>query len=316
MILASIIITSVTVLVMAEEFNQLPKYLQNFSSMLVHNRNSRNILICGIIIIMSTSISLSLLAFTNKTNVPNKVNNESDVQSQGKDLDTYDIRTSFLKSNRPIIISNLNIYENGLQPNNYEPENNDNEGNGLAENRIKQEIILNLFLTANIHHNITLNGIQMNDMLIKNCEMNCDEQRIKDIIRKYIEMIKITNNSTSEIDLEEKLTYNTTDYNELNCSSNTDECMEHKIEKRSVLPEANVIRRYVRDTSENTNDESCRHPDYIVFMWVLCLIALATALKLYYLIKTVLAVAMVLLFSMLILTTDVFDEEIEMINNK
>lgn len=45
----------------------------------------------------------------------------------------------------------------------------------------------------------------------------------------------------------------------------------------------------------------CSHPEYIVFTWVLCLVALATALKLYYLIKTALAIIMVSIYTLLIL---------------
>jgi adenylate cyclase 8 len=45
----------------------------------------------------------------------------------------------------------------------------------------------------------------------------------------------------------------------------------------------------------------CIHPEYIAFSWVLCLIALATALKLYYLVKMQLAIGLVTVFCFLIL---------------
>lgn len=291
MILASVIISVVTILVMAEEFNQLPKSLQNFSSMLVHNRNIRNLFICGVIIIMSTSISLSLLEL-NEFELP-----------ENNATKSYDIKTSYLKSNQPIIISNLNIYENGF-PSYYEPKY-DNQNNSIDRN--KQEIILNLFLTATIHHNITLNGIQIDDMLAKNCETDCDEQRIKDIVRTYIDTIKMTNNSINEVEDSEKLSNSSTN-NEFNSSVKPDDYKEHKIEKRSVLPKNSNNESNI-NTKNTIQDEDCRHPEYVVFMWVLCLIALATALKLYYLIKTVLAVAMVVVFSILILNTNVFNKE-------
>ena len=53
----------------------------------------------------------------------------------------------------------------------------------------------------------------------------------------------------------------------------------------------------------------CIQPKYIVFTWVLCLIALATALKLYYLVKTILATILSALFCILILVfyPDVFN---------
>lgn len=46
--------------------------------------------------------------------------------------------------------------------------------------------------------------------------------------------------------------------------------------------------------------EPCSHPEYLVFTWVLCLIALATGLKLYYLVKTFMATIMVCCYSILI----------------
>ena len=53
----------------------------------------------------------------------------------------------------------------------------------------------------------------------------------------------------------------------------------------------------------------CNQPEYIVFSWVLCLIALATALKLYYLVKTFMAMGLVATFCVFILVVfpDVFD---------
>ncbi|GAB0094916.1 Adenylate cyclase [Sergentomyia squamirostris] len=60
--------------------------------------------------------------------------------------------------------------------------------------------------------------------------------------------------------------------------------------------------------SDEIIDDPCAHPEYIVFTWVLCLIALATALKLYYLVKTLMAIGMVTCYAILILVvfSDVF----------
>lgn len=54
------------------------------------------------------------------------------------------------------------------------------------------------------------------------------------------------------------------------------------------------------DQNLNEDTSSCSHPEYIVFTWVLCLIALATGLKLYYLVKTFMASLMVCCYSILI----------------
>lgn len=62
------------------------------------------------------------------------------------------------------------------------------------------------------------------------------------------------------------------------------------------------------ETSADDNfiTESCSHPEYVVFTWVLCLIALATGLKLYYLVKTFMATFMVCCYAILI--TIVFND--------
>lgn len=56
-------------------------------------------------------------------------------------------------------------------------------------------------------------------------------------------------------------------------------------------------------------NDTCFHPEYMIFTWILCLIALATGLKLYYLVKTFMATIMVCCYAVLILFVfpDVFD---------
>lgn len=79
--------------------------------------------------------------------------------------------------------------------------------------------------------------------------------------------------------------------------------------KQSVLTE-DV--HYKGDNYNSTNDTAdvsqesaystdCLHPEYLVYTWVLSLIALATTLKLYFLIKTLLAVTMVAIYTLFIL---------------
>jgi len=62
------------------------------------------------------------------------------------------------------------------------------------------------------------------------------------------------------------------------------------------------------DIDHSDADEMCLHPEYLVYTWVLSLIALASTLKLYFLVKTMLAVIMVMLYAscILIFYSDVF----------
>nr|CAD7196395.1 unnamed protein product [Timema douglasi] len=72
--------------------------------------------------------------------------------------------------------------------------------------------------------------------------------------------------------------------------------------RRSADDEANqTLLVGERAVTPSNHHEMCTHPEYIVFTWVLCLVALATCLKLYYLVKTALAAAMVTTVSMLII---------------
>ncbi|XP_017048724.1 adenylyl cyclase 78C [Drosophila ficusphila] len=48
-------------------------------------------------------------------------------------------------------------------------------------------------------------------------------------------------------------------------------------------------------------ESDCAHPEYLVFTWVLCLVSLATALKLYYLVKAIMALGMVGFYTTLIM---------------
>ncbi|EDV96903.1 GH16533, partial [Drosophila grimshawi] len=63
-----------------------------------------------------------------------------------------------------------------------------------------------------------------------------------------------------------------------------------------------ALTRNDRSTYVISIDDSsgCVHREYIVFTWVLCLVSLATALKLYYLIKATMAVGMVAFYTTLI----------------
>lgn len=75
-------------------------------------------------------------------------------------------------------------------------------------------------------------------------------------------------------------------------------------ESRRLVP---LALRTLDDDFEKT---VCIRPEYMVFTWILCLIALASALKLYYLVKTALAAAIVLVYAVLILIVckDMFTE--------
>lgn len=152
----------------------------------------------------------------------------------------------------------------------------------ITKSLSSNEFVLNLSLTAKVNHSIRLNINSDNN----NCSDQCSDSSV---INSINEKLSKLNQSLTRI--ENKL-------------SNSDRF------KRSIINETNLNNL---DSSDNmhsntrtlfqyySENEVCPHPEYIVFTWVLCLIALATALKLYYLIKLFLAVVMVGVYTFLIL---------------
>lgn len=247
---------------MAEEFEQLPGALKKVSSTLVHNRRSRNAFICGIILVMAVASTVGLIS---PDAYPSSDGNSSE-------------RFMHLKTNETYFNPGRSFKDQG--------------GNSDNATVHKQEIVLNLVVTATVHHNITFN-----DKSDLNNDNHCNEtclKHVRDVFR-----FKDVNNTDIIIESSDNKT-NQTDF-ETNINKNI---YIHSLSKRSIIGAYENTSRIVAFDSElSNNNESftCSYPEYVAFCWVLCLIALATALKLYYLIKTFLAVLMVASYTFLIL---------------
>lgn len=63
------------------------------------------------------------------------------------------------------------------------------------------------------------------------------------------------------------------------------------------MPDEHLQPRRTKRRVDESSGGDCVHPEYLVFTWVLCLIALATTLKLYFLVKTFLASIMVAVYT-------------------
>jgi hypothetical protein len=76
-----------------------------------------------------------------------------------------------------------------------------------------------------------------------------------------------------------------------------------KDKKVDIVTTMTEVKALSEDDSSSDASETTKCPalEYIVYTWVLCLVALATALKLYYLVKTTLATVMVTVFTTLFL---------------
>lgn len=227
----TVLLTLTSVLVMAEEFQQLPEGLQRISTMLVDNRSGRTALICGVIILMAFASSLSLILNTDSTST----------SANGSTLISPVIASIALRS------SNRNLAE------------------GKTTKRMADEdVVLNMSLTATVYHNSSGDS----DFVEYNCTADCIRRVVGAIGMESLMEGSSRNRTRVERSLEDLL---------------------------RVDSNASAI-----GVMTSTYDD-CPHPEYIVFTWVLCMIALATALKLYYLIKLFLAVVMVAVYTVLIL---------------
>lgn len=287
MVVVTIVLTIAMLLVMAEEFHQFPQQLQKISSTLAHNRNTRTAFICILIIVMSLSSSVSLLKNYPQNNVEEQSTNSS-----------YSSSRVYSQTNPTLL----------LQRDSFEvPE--------IEVKNMEQELTVNLTLSAKLNTGITLKNI--------NCTGDC----FKGFISKLNKLFNDTNigsgsTSTDSILLGRRKKRSTADTyidqiksilskkypvpdspKMAQCSSLVLDYTDQP-KKRSV----SMDNFYLRDNSDQADnstvsicDTYCKHPEYIVFTWVLCMIALATALKLYYLVKLLLTLVMVAIYTILIL---------------
>lgn len=156
----------------------------------------------------------------------------------------------------------------------------------------EKEIKLNVILSTTIHHNITINS-------------PLDEETIADASSLMAENLKNATKTNEWISRSVMDALNLTQ-TKANVLNNTMESQKH-FKLRSVpkneamIAGENYTGFFMDPTLRNeyyTTD--CAHPEYIVFTWILCLVSLATALKLYYLVKVIMAICMVAFYTTLI----------------
>ncbi|KAL3280965.1 hypothetical protein HHI36_004190 [Cryptolaemus montrouzieri] len=254
----TLILTGTFIIVMAEEFEQLPKYLRLISKTLVHNRMCRTAFICGVIVLMAISSSVTLIKGRSCTTANKSLEKDSMLQYS-------------LRSNMPQMLKSK-----------------------------PQEIIFNL--TLNLNNNITINyGNQ-----IQNCTENCatnitenidmtdliaDAQNLTILHNKSAEIL---NEIKSKLDLIQRKHTNENEVQEKVSGLNKSRTRRKRnVKKYDSILEKTVSLYSICDTLDSM--------EYVVYTWVLCLISLAAALKLYYLVKLFLALVMVCVYSTLIL---------------
>ncbi|XP_057332622.1 adenylyl cyclase 78C isoform X1 [Microplitis mediator] len=234
-----------SILVMAEEFKNLPDVLQNASSTLTHNKLHRTIFIC---------ILISLMAFTSIIGVLGCP------------------ATNFYPS-EPLPVMDK-----------FVSANSDDKFNGSSSNSI-------LEATKNIPG--------FDKLIFSFLKVALDDKNRE----------KFTESSKSQS------IKGSNDSNDMKMRSNNHRHFVGKRHGRKLKPSKRDMNNYKSRkilfvSNDNLNstessifklDKTCFRSEYIVFTWILCLMALASALKLYYLVKTALASIIVFMYAGLIL---------------
>ncbi|XP_045472864.1 adenylyl cyclase 78C-like isoform X1 [Harmonia axyridis] len=259
----STILIATFVIVMAEEFEQFPEYLQHISKTFVHNRTCRTCLICGVIVLMAITSSITLIREDPCHLDPVFMDNVSEK-----------VRST------PAILN--------------------------ASPRKPQQVSLNVSLNVNDIINIQYNS-----------NKSTAENTLNEIISKADYLRSLTDKSVETLlEIQAKLD-SLKSLRDVKFDEQKNLSIQGRLRIKRDILEANLSQN---DTDEDliTSDfprRTCEEDDsmeYMIFTWVLCLIALAAALKLYYMVKLILAFVMVSVYSTCILVFyDVFRKSSE-----
>ncbi|KYM77559.1 Adenylate cyclase type 8 [Atta colombica] len=281
LLVTTVILVASSILVMAEEFKGMPTYLQHTSSMLVHNKKHRTIFICGVITLMTLTSIIGVLT------CPITVRPYQEVMV----LEQQQIPTTIVAAPLPV----------------QEKLTATTERSGL------DHFVLT-FLEAALSDESTEGG-----KTILSTENNTLETGSSNIELKLTRVVNDREPGKSRREFFRFYRYEQ-HYGKPEIGSRHYRRVARKRDIEgsqrkilSVVGEENQKARSKRlalMSSNELEETDCIRPEYMVFTWILCLIALASALKLYYLVKTALAAAIVVVYAVLILVVckDMFTE--------
>lgn len=274
---STLLLTGGCILVMAEEFTALPVILRTSSAILVHHRNRRTLFICSVIVLMSiaSSIGLFLCPMAPSTSfiVAEIVENQTTVGTVA-DVSPTAAGLAFKETTTPTYGT---------------------------------EIRFNVLISATIHQNSS-NGMPINITLDPQEAAKWQQFPPQNLSSIRTEILHNIYNDTNEGAIN-TIKMNSTDGQ----SKNLIAMSPNKSKSYALNSDAeHVIGPGKPMEGDSPQKEMCSHPEYMVYTWVLCLIALATGLKLYYLVKTCMALIMVGCYAILILIIfpDVFARSI------
>lgn len=253
LLLTTMVVVASCILVMAEEFKNLPEYLQHASSMLVHNKLHRTIFICSLISLMAITSVIGVVACPSQA---------------------------------------FNTAENPINQKNIQQNSN------------------NAFITTDNHAGLDKLIFNFLEAAIENDGINDDNKRhnrsiTRDTSDLQMKMSHVVDESSDKHYRRHSKRgfYRFYRYEKYYGSK------RHRRKFLSNLKETFNTRKVLSVDDKNLNntetlkleEKTCLRPEYIVFTWLLCLIALASSLKLYYLVKTALASMIVVMYAVIIL---------------
>ncbi|XP_066603528.1 adenylyl cyclase 78C-like isoform X2 [Prorops nasuta] len=302
LLIAVVLITS-SVLVMAEEFKGFPIYLQHTSSMLVHNKQHRTIFICAVISLMAFTSIISVIACPNQA----RRYQEAFVSEQHEPVSPPPTSQTMLQHHQhPRELSeNLQrldlvrdkILEKKLNDTNWYQESTDEQKVTLGIDRL----ILTFLKTA----------------------LKEEKESVQNETNFEVKLTHVVNGRTNIRDKKEIFRFYRYEHFGPGSKRHYRRFMQKKDHENIVLrkmlsisedkPRIEASRKYYDENEDDLFGASCLRPEYIVFTWILCLIALASALKLYYLVKTALATVIVSIYAVLIFVVckDLFSTNVE-----
>ncbi|EZA54802.1 hypothetical protein DMN91_007094 [Ooceraea biroi] len=285
LLVTTVILVASSILVMAEEFKSMPTCLQHTSSMLVHNKKHRTVFICGVISLMALTSVIGVLT------CPITVRPYPEVMVLERQQQEMPPTTSEVPS--PVhekLIATTS--RSGL----------DHFILTFLEAALSDESATEQKTVPSTENN-TLEGGSSNIELKLTRVVNnrLPGRSRKEFFRFYRYEQRY---GKSEI--------GSRHYKRIARKRDAGSSSSRKIlsvdEESNQAGTESLILTSLGDNGLEAAD--CIRPEYMVFTWILCLIALASALKLYYLVKTALAAAIVLVYAVLILVVckDMFSE--------
>ncbi|CAK9816577.1 Adenylyl cyclase 78C [Anthophora plagiata] len=266
LLLTTLILVASSILVMAEEFKSLPTYLQHASSMLVHNKQHRTVFICSVISLMALTSIVGVLA------CPTAIRRYPEtLELQQRPLMNPTLQPERLIAPTVGLDQFILTFLEAALRNEPSAEQKDvsskeNQTASHGTNSVEME------LTRIINDRASL----------------AKGRRRKEFFRffRYEQRYRLLSGRH---------------YKKFARNRRGEDVVTRKI-LSTPETESRAEPLYSMDyVEEIVLEATCVRPEYIVFTWILCLIALASALKLYYLVKTALATIIVSVYAVLIL---------------